>query len=103
MSNKRLKELVSQKWNHVIDRNKKLSAIEKYLRQFMIAIYIMPRPNVILQLHRDLYSCSQGVVGGTYKNSDNAIAKRDVQGKQNVCFVPVPVFQTSKSMDELCT
>ncbi len=65
--------------------------------------YIVPRPNVILQLHRDLYSYSQGTVGGTYKNSDNVIAEKDVERNQKVRFIPVPAFQTSESMDELCT
>ena len=45
--------------------------------------YITPRPNIILQLHRDLYSSSQGNIGGTYKNSDNVIA--DVYTRQKIC------------------
>ena len=36
--------------------------------------YIAPRTSVILQLHRDLYSYSQGMQGGMYKDSDKPCA-----------------------------
>lgn len=103
-SDKRLEELITQK---VEPRNRSEQEIAGY-REVLATIhesyeYIMPRPNVILQLHRDLYSYSQGTVGGTYKNSNNVIAERDAEGKQKVRFVPVPAFQTSEAMDELCT
>ena len=64
--------------------------------------YITPRPNIILQLHRDLYSYSQGNIGGTYKNSDNVIAETDAEGHQKARFIPVPAFQTAEAIDELC-
>ena len=56
-----------------------------------------------MQLHRDLYSYSQGTIGGNYKNSDNVIAETDVEGHQKARFIPVSAFQTAKAMDELCT
>ena len=65
--------------------------------------YINPRPNIILQLHRDLYSYSHGTSGGCYKNSDNVIAETDADGHQKARFIPVPAFQTAEAMDELCT
>ena len=55
-----------------------------------------------MQLHRDLYSYSQGASGGSYKNSDNVIAETDTEGHQKARFIPVPAFQTAKAMDELC-
>ena len=58
---------------------------------------------MILQLHRDLYSYSQGATSGSYKNSDNVITEIDVEGNQKARFIPVPAFQTSEAMDELCT
>ena len=64
--------------------------------------YINPRPNIILQLHRDLYSYSQGSAGGSYKNSDNVIAETDAEGHQKARFIPVPAFQTAEAMEELC-
>ena len=65
--------------------------------------YIAPRPNNILQLHRDLYSFSSSAVGGVYKNSDNVIAEKHADGTETVRFRPVPAFQTADAILNLCT
>ena len=103
-SDKRLEELVSQKAE---PRNRSEQEIAGY-REVLSTIYegyeyINPRPNIILQLHRDLYSYSQGGAGGSYKNSDNVIAETDAEGHQKTRFIPVPAFQTAEAMEELCT
>jgi len=103
-SDKRLEELVSQKAE---PRNRSEQEIAGY-REVLSTIhesyeYINPRPNIILQLHRDLYSYSQGSAGGSYKNSDNVIAETDAEGHQKARFIPVPAFQTAEAMEELCT
>jgi len=103
-TDKRLEELVSQKSE---PRNRSEQEIAGY-REVLSTIhesyeYVNPRPNIILQLHRDLYSYSQGASGGCYKNSDNVIAETDAQGNQRTRFVPVPAFQTAEAMEELCT
>lgn len=103
-SDKRLEELVSQKAE---PRNRPEQEIAGY-REVLATIhesyeYITPRPNIILQLHRDLYSYSKGATGGSYKNSDNVIAETNAEGHQETRFVPVPAFQTAEAMDELCT
>lgn len=103
-SDKRLEELVRQKAE---PRNRSEQEIVGY-REVLATIhesyeYINPRPNIILQLHRDLYSYSQGVAGGSYKNSDNVIAETDAEGHKKARFIPVPAFQTAEAMEELCT
>lgn len=103
-SDKRLKELVSQKAE---PRNRSEQEIAGY-REVLSTVhesyeYINPRPNIILQLHRDLYSYSQTGVGGSYKNSDNVIAETDAEGHQKARFIPIPAFQTAEAMEELCT
>ena len=103
ISDKRLEELVSKKAE---PRNRSEQEIAGY-REVLSTIhegyeYINPRPNIILQLHRDLYSYSQGGAGGSYKNSDNVIAETDAEGHQKACFIPVPAFQTAEAMEELC-
>ena len=103
-SDRRLEELVSQKTE---PRNQSEQEIAGY-REVLSTIhedyeYINPRPNIILQLHRDLYSYSQGAAGGSYKNSDNVIAETDAEGHQKARFIPVPAFQTAEAMEELCT
>ena len=102
-SDKRLEELVSQKAE---PRNQSEQEIAGY-REVLATIhesyeYITPKPNIILQLHRDLYSYSQGNISGTYKNSDNVIAETDAGGHQKARFIPVPAFQTAEAIDELC-
>ena len=102
-SDKRLEELVSQKAE---PRNRSEQEIAGY-REVLATIhesyeYITPKPNIILQLHRDLYSYSQGNIDGTYKNSDNVIAETDAGGHQKARFIPVPAFQTAEAIDELC-
>lgn len=102
-SDKRLEELVSQKAE---PRNRSEQEIAGY-RGVLAAIhesyeYITPRPNVILQLHRDLYSYSQGNIGGSYKNADNVIAETDANGNPKARFIPVPAFQTADAMENLC-
>ena len=102
-SDKRLEELVSQKAE---PRNRSEQEIAGY-REVLATIhesyeYITPRPNIILQLHRDLYSYSQGNIDGTYKNSDNVIAETDAEEHQKARFIPVPAFQTAEAIDELC-
>lgn len=102
-TDKRLEELVSQK---VKPQNRSEQEIAGY-REVLTTIhesyeYIVPRPSVILQLHRDLYSYSQGGIGGNYKNCDNVIAEVDADGNKKARFVPVPAFQTEEAMNELC-
>lgn len=102
-SDKRLEELVNQKAE---PRNRSEQEITGY-REVLATIhesyeYITPKPNIILQLHRELYSYSQGANGGSYKNSDNIIAETNPEGQQKTRFIPVPAFQTSETMNELC-
>lgn len=103
-TDRRLEELVSQKAE---PRNRSEQEIAGY-REALATIhesyeYIVPRPNIILQLHRDLYSYSQEGAGGNFKNSDSVIAETDADGHQKTRFIPVPAFQTVEAIDELCT
>lgn len=102
-SDNRLKELVYQKAE---PRNRSEQEIAGY-REVLATIhesyeYIQLLPNIILQLHRDLYSYSQKNVGGTYKNVDNVITETDSQGRQKTRFIPVPAFQTPEAVENLC-
>lgn len=103
-SDKRLKELVSHKAE---PRNRSEQEIAGY-REVLQTIhesyeYIFFTPNVILQMHRNLYSYSSGTVGGKYKNADNIIAETDASGHQRTRFIPVPAFQTAEAMNSLCS
>ena len=64
--------------------------------------FIPVRPNMILQLHRDLYKFSNSAIGGSFKNSDNIIAEELPDGTKRVRFQPVPAWETTEAMDALC-
>ena len=57
--------------------------------------YINPRPNIILQFHKQLYSFSKSAIGGNYKNADNYIAETDSEGNESIRFRPVPAYLTA--------
>ena len=65
--------------------------------------FIPIRPNMILQLHRDLYKYSNLAIGGSFKNSDNIIAEELPDETKRVRFQPVPAWETSEAMDILCS
>jgi len=64
--------------------------------------YIHPRPNIILQFHKQLYSFAQSGIGGRYKNADNYITETDSDGNQKIRFNPTPAFLTPDAIENLC-
>ncbi|MCQ2604434.1 MAG: Fic family protein [Spirochaetia bacterium] len=64
--------------------------------------YILPRPNHILQMHRNLYKFTGKTIGGNYKNSDNVIEEEHNDGTRTVRFNPVPAWETPEAMNNLC-
>lgn len=103
-TDERLRAIVQEK---VQPRNRNEEEISGY-RDVLATIhesyeYIVPRPDNILQLHRDLYSYSGSAAGGAYKNSDNIIAEKHADGTETVRFLPVPAFQTADAMLNLCS
>lgn len=102
-SDKRLEELVCEKSE---PRNRSEQEIAGY-REVLATIhesyeYMIPTPNIILQLHRDLYSYAQSSIGGAYKNSDNEIAEVDADGNKRIRFVPLSAYQTPDAILNLC-
>ena len=63
--------------------------------------YMVPRTNVILQLHRDLYQFSPASFGGSFKNSDNVIEEIDSSGRSKVRFQPLSAFETTLAVEQL--
>ena len=103
-TDKRLEELVRDK---SAPRNRTEQEIAGY-RDVLATIhesydYIYPRPNIILQLHKQLYSFAQSGVGGSYKNADNYISETDAEGNEKVRFKPVAAYLISDAMERLCT
>ncbi len=103
-SDRRLEELVLQR---SAPRNRTEQEIAGY-RDVLETIhtsygYISPRPNILLQLHKQLYPFSQSSMGGAYKNADNYITETDESGKEKIRFRPVPAYLTADSMERLCS
>ena len=101
-TDQRLKELVRDK---SAPRNRTEQEIAGY-RDVLATIhesydFINPRPNIFLQLHKQLYSFAGASIGGSYKNSDNYISETDAEGKETVRFKPVPAYLTAGAMEML--
>jgi Fic family protein len=102
-SDKRIAELVKLK---AAPRNRNENEIAGY-RDVLAMIhesydFITISPNIILQLHRDLYAYSPSSLGGQFKNSDNQIEEIDAEGNAVIRFRPVPAFETPLAMENLC-
>jgi Fic family protein len=101
-SDKRLKELAEKK---IEPRNRNEAEIAGY-REVLSIIHnnyecISINPNMILQLHRDLYSFHPITDGGHWKNCDNFITEI-ADGERIVRFTPVSAFQTPAAIARLC-
>lgn len=59
--------------------------------------YIELTPNIIRQLHRDLFRFS-GHHGGDWKKGDNSITERRPNGTVFIRFQPTPAWQTDEAM-----
>ena len=64
--------------------------------------YIPLKPNIILQLHRDLYQFSPAAPRGKFKAADNVIAETGSDGKERLRFKPLSAFETPEAMERLC-
>ncbi len=64
--------------------------------------YIPITPNMILQLHRELYQFSDERFGGKFKDSPNEIDAIAKDGTKMVLFRPLEPFETPEAMEKLC-
>lgn len=63
--------------------------------------YIDFTPNLLLQLHRDLFKFTGGAGAGEWKRNDNVISERRPDGSVFVRFSPTPAWRTPEAMGEL--
>ena len=100
----RMRELMSRK---TIPRNRNEQEIAGY-RDVLRTIheshdFISITPNILLQLHRDLYSKLPQGIGGHWKLNDNVIEETDASGNTSIRFRPASAVETPAAMDSLCT
>lgn len=103
-SNARLRELVQMRAQ---PKNRDESEIAGY-RAVLDLIHenyehIDVTPNVILQLHRDLYRYTGVSFGGRWKDSDNVIAETGPEGALVTRFIPSSALETPDAMSALCS
>lgn len=103
-SDKRLRELMADKTD---PRNRDEREIAGY-RYVLDEIHkshddIPVTPNVILQLHRDLYRFSGDSHAGRWKDSDNVIAERTAEGDLVARFVPTSAAGTPAAVERICS
>ena len=99
----RMRELMSHK---TIPRNRNEQEIAGY-RDVLATIheshdFMSVTPNVLLQLHRDLYSKQPKGTGGHWKLNDNIIEETDSNGEFFVRFRPASAVETPMAMEMLC-
>lgn len=102
-SDKRLRDLMADK---VVPRNRDEREISGY-RYVLDLIHgshddIPISPNVILQLHRDLYRFSSDAFAGRWKDSDNVIAERAADGELVARFRPTSAAATPAAIEQIC-
>ena len=102
-SDRRLNALVEEK---TTPRNRDEEEIAGY-RDVLATIhdshdYIPPTPNVILQLHRDLFRHTPLTFGGRFKDGDNVIIERDANGERKVRFAPPSALITPELVEGIC-
>lgn len=103
-SDKRLRELMTNKKD---PRNRDEREIAGY-RYVLDEIHeshdnIPVTPNVILQLHRDLYRFSGDFHAGKWKDSDNVIAERTAEGELVARFIPTSAAGTPAAVERICS
>ena len=102
-SDERLKKLVMDKTMPQSRAEQEIAGYRDVLNTIHESYdYIQVKPNVILQLHRDLYRFMGAGVGGHFKTTDNIIAEIDNEGNKKVRFNPVPAWETPSAIDNLC-
>ena len=102
-SDARLKALVKDKTTPKTRNEREIAGYRDVLNTIHESHdYISIRPNMILQLHRDLYKFEGYDIGGKYKAADNVIEEEDEQGNKFVRFRPVLAWETPEAVENLC-
>lgn len=102
-TNRRLKQLMADK---TAPRNRNEQEILGYrsaLEMVNESFEHMPiTANVILQLHKTLYSFSSASFGGKFKTTSNEIDEIRPDGSVFVRFKPLEPFETPEAVESLC-
>ena len=102
-SDDRLKALMQ---NRVKPRNRSEEEIAGYREVLRLILenydHIPLKPNIILQLHRDLYQFNPAAIRGKFKTADNLITETGKNGIERIRFKPLAAFYTPDAIKNLC-
>jgi len=97
----RIEKLVAERTAPANRSEEEIAGYRSVLATIHASARSMPfTPNVILQLHRDLYQFT-GTPGGRWKVSDNLVTENLPSGEVAIRFTPVSAFETQGAMREL--
>ena len=102
-TDKRINEIVNDR---VKPKNRNEEEIAGY-RDVLSTIhesyeYININPNIILQLHKELYKYTGNSIGGKFKNSQNYIEETLEDGSKITRFTPLSPVETPIAIENLC-
>lgn len=102
-SDKRLRELMINKTDPKNRDEREIAGYRYVLDEIHESHDNIPvTPNVILQLHRDLYRFSGDSHAGRWKDSDNVIAERTAEGELVARFIPTSAAGTPTAVERIC-
>lgn len=102
-SDKRLRELMTNKTDPKNRDEREIASYRYVLDEIHESHDNIPvTPNVILQLHRDLYRFSGDSHAGKWKDSDNVIAERTAEGELVARFIPTSAAGTPTAVERIC-
>lgn len=102
-SDKRLRELMTNKTDPKNRDEREITGYRYVLDEIHESHDNIPvTPNVILQLHRDLYRFSGDSHAGKWKDSDNVIAERTAEGELVARFIPTSAAGTPAAVERIC-
>lgn len=103
-SDKRLRELMTNKTDPINRDEREIAGYRYVLDEIHESHDNIPvTPNVILQLHRDLYRFSGDSHAGKWKDSDNVIAERTAEGELVARFIPTSAAGTPAAVERICS
>lgn len=98
----RIKELVMKKVKPMNIDEEEILGYQDVLRTIHNSFeYINIKPEIILQLHRDLYKYSSKSIGGHFKNVQNYITETKPNGESHIIFTPLAPYETYAAIEEI--
>lgn len=102
-TNQRLKELMADKTTPKNRSEKEIQGYRYALNMVHESFEHIPiRPNIILQLHKEMYQFLDVRFGGKFKDTPNEIDAVCPDGKKIILFKPLEPYETPEAVETIC-